>query len=329
MARRLYQSYVRPGFTVLDTDIILVQRDNTYLAFPVSAIGSGGGGITTPQVAGVFYAGPLTGSAALPAFRAIGATDIPNLDTAKITTGVFDIGRLSSDTPVAGEFLDASQTWSKASPFNPVFVAVSSNITATPGAIHLVNTGSGAINITLPVPSPLVDTAVWFADSNGFNPASPSGFGLNSLTLTAGSGQNIQGASTYVLSIENASLGLALKGTRWSIIQQTAPSLDLTTFEACVPVAVPQTISGVDFFSLLVDGDGNVVTFPRVSVPMYLHTQSVAASTWTVNHNLGRYPAIEIRSVGNVVVQADITHINVNQSQINFSAPYAGSAYCN
>lgn len=58
----------------------------------------------------------------------------------------------------------------------------------------------------------------------------------------------------------------------------------------------------------------------------YVHTQSVAAATWTINHNLGFKPAVTVYSVGGLQVGAGVAHVSDNQTQISFAAPQAGSA---
>jgi len=58
----------------------------------------------------------------------------------------------------------------------------------------------------------------------------------------------------------------------------------------------------------------------------YVHTQGSASDTWTVNHNLGRLPAVEVFSPGGVVVDAEIVHATANQTLIYFAQPYSGSA---
>ena len=59
---------------------------------PVTTSGTLTGSLVT-QTANTIFSGPTSGGAATPTFRALVAADIPALDTAKITTGVFAIAR--------------------------------------------------------------------------------------------------------------------------------------------------------------------------------------------------------------------------------------------
>jgi len=61
----------------------------------------------------------------------------------------------------------------------------------------------------------------------------------------------------------------------------------------------------------------------------FVFSQSSAASTWTINHNLNKFPSISVvDSSGNVVVGFE-TYNNSNQIVLTFSAPFSGSAYLN
>jgi hypothetical protein len=60
----------------------------------------------------------------------------------------------------------------------------------------------------------------------------------------------------------------------------------------------------------------------------YTHTQSSAASTWNVNHNLGYFPHITIIMDDGTIVVADIDHLNNNSAVITFPTPYTGKAVC-
>jgi hypothetical protein len=58
-------------------------------------------------------------------------------------------------------------------------------------------------------------------------------------------------------------------------------------------------------------------------------TQSFSvASTWTVNHNLNKRPAVTVMDLGGAVIGADILHLNSTQCLISFNTPQAGSVRC-
>lgn len=60
----------------------------------------------------------------------------------------------------------------------------------------------------------------------------------------------------------------------------------------------------------------------------YVHTQASASSTWTINHNLGRRPAITLYTTGGVQFSAEITHTSVNQAVVSLALAIAGTARC-
>lgn len=67
--------------------------------------------------------------------------------------------------------------------------------------------------------------------------------------------------------------------------------------------------------------DGNVK--PTYS---YTHYQSVASTTWVINHNLGYHPILRV-FIGNEEVQpAGIVHDSNNTTTVTFSQPYVGLA---
>lgn len=57
----------------------------------------------------------------------------------------------------------------------------------------------------------------------------------------------------------------------------------------------------------------------------YTHTQSVAASSWTVTHNLGYRPAVSVLTDGGQLRLAEVTHLSVNQCRVDFAAASTGS----
>ena len=61
----------------------------------------------------------------------------------------------------------------------------------------------------------------------------------------------------------------------------------------------------------------------------YTHQQPVPDTTWTINHNLGFRPAVELYDTGSQEFQADIAHLNENTVVVTTVTPVAGFARLN
>jgi hypothetical protein len=55
-------------------------------------------------------------------------------------------------------------------------------------------------------------------------------------------------------------------------------------------------------------------------------TQPTPSALWTINHNLGYDPVIELFSIGGLIIEGSITNIDTNTLTVAFNSPYAGSA---
>lgn len=60
----------------------------------------------------------------------------------------------------------------------------------------------------------------------------------------------------------------------------------------------------------------------------YTHTQTTASALWTVNHNLGFKPNVQLLSTGGVVLEADVVHASDNHCLVYFAVAVTGSARC-
>jgi len=92
---------------------------------------------------------------------------------------------------------------------------------------------------------------------------------------------------------------------------------------AVVDVVVPGSAAIVEVVERGLQGP------PGAAADSYDHVQSSAATTWTVNHNLGRLPIVSLRSVGGVEIEGDVVHVSNNQAQITFNISTAGTARFN
>ena len=61
----------------------------------------------------------------------------------------------------------------------------------------------------------------------------------------------------------------------------------------------------------------------------YVHDQQASSSTWTVNHNLGKFASVNVVDTANSEIIGEVTYNNTNQLTITFSAPISGKAYIN
>lgn len=62
------------------------------------------------------------------------------------------------------------------------------------------------------------------------------------------------------------------------------------------------------------------------TIGSYVHTQGVAASVWTIAHNLGTYPGVTVKDSTGAVVETDVVYVNLNVVQISAVSPFSGQA---
>lgn len=57
----------------------------------------------------------------------------------------------------------------------------------------------------------------------------------------------------------------------------------------------------------------------------FSHSQTVASTAWTVNHNLGFKPSVTVLTEGGKERLAEVSHVSVNQLIVNFLTASTGS----
>lgn len=66
-----------------------------------------------------------------------------------------------------------------------------------------------------------------------------------------------------------------------------------------------------------------------VAASTFTWTQSSALATWTVPHNLNRYPSVTVVDGTGAVVETGVRYVDQNIIQVTADAPFAGKAYIN
>jgi hypothetical protein len=75
--------------------------------------------------------------------------------------------------------------------------------------------------------------------------------------------------------------------------------------------------------------DFAVFTLSSQGAPTFAFTQGIPATTWNIQHNLGKFPSVSVINNNNVVINGEVTYIDNNNVQLNFSAGFSGKAYLN
>jgi hypothetical protein len=90
------------------------------------------------------------------------------------------------------------------------------------------------------------------------------------------------------------------------------------------------------------DGSSTVVTVPVTSTvtattvgpqgpkgdagTAFEYVQAAPATTWTINHNLGFRPSVELLDAGSQEIDGEVAHPTVNQTVVTLSPASAGLA---
>ena len=75
--------------------------------------------------------------------------------------------------------------------------------------------------------------------------------------------------------------------------------------------------------------DFAVFTLTSQGAPTFIFTQGTPATTWNIQHNLGKFPSVSVINNNNIVIISEVTYVDNNNVQINFSAGFTGKAYLN
>lgn len=61
----------------------------------------------------------------------------------------------------------------------------------------------------------------------------------------------------------------------------------------------------------------------------YVFTQSTPSTSWTVTHNLNKYPSVTVVDSAGTVVIGQVVYNSINQCTLSFTAAFSGKAFFN
>lgn len=72
-----------------------------------------------------------------------------------------------------------------------------------------------------------------------------------------------------------------------------------------------------------------VLNIPEYSIGTFIFEQAIPTTTWVIPHYLDKFPSVTVVNINNVVMYGNITYIDSNNLEIEFSAGFSGKAYIN
>ena len=190
-----------------------------------------------------------------------------------------------------------------------------------------------AIIYTYPI-SPPVGTDLLVGTRSGVPRNSTRNFSVDQLAVYII--DNLNGANLTVpifFDTVNPTTGLVETTLVDSIMTQNAN-----------PGGTTLTIAGnISITGTLADNNGNIGVLGKVLTSTgagivwddspqsatFIFTQGVAATTWNITHNLGKFPSITVIDTGNTVVTGEYNYTSNTNVILTFSAAFAGKAYLN
>lgn len=61
----------------------------------------------------------------------------------------------------------------------------------------------------------------------------------------------------------------------------------------------------------------------------YIHVQAASSATWTIQHNMNKYPSVTIKDSAGSIVVGDVQYTDLNNITLTFSGAFSGEAYLN
>lgn len=111
--------------------------------------------------------------------------------------------------------------------------------------------------------------------------------------------------------------------------QQAQVRENIGIVEYTLPVATDSTLGGVMVGDGLTIDENGVLQNDREADKTFVYEQMSASSVWTIEHNLGKYPSVDVVDSAGTVVVGEVEYIDSNNIQITFVGAFSGTAYLN
>ncbi len=109
------------------------------------------------------------------------------------------------------------------------------------------------------------------------------------------------------------------------------------TVEAVAGTVVEVSIPTVGRIATAIERTSTVTVLDKYSIAglgvsndkTFVFTQITPQDTWTITHNLLKFPSVTVVDSANRVVVGEVEYINENSLVVSFSGGFSGKAYIN
>ena len=172
--------------------------------------------------------------------------------------------------------------------------------------------------------------------------------GQGTMTLTSGGSQAFEDVTSLTIHKDDLSGGDTVKffeylvGSDIMIAQMHAPSI-FGHYKISTYTVDPNDNSYYILALNHIGSNGSLqndyyydilnFTLASASDKTFVFTQGIAASTWTIQHNMNKFPSVGVVDTINVangqLYYGDVKYIDSNNLTVTFAAPFSGKAYLN
>lgn len=115
-----------------------------------------------------------------------------------------------------------------------------------------------------------------------------------------------------------------------AVVEVSATPITVEVIEEDIEIVVTEEIIQVEVGAFGPQGPQGPQGPPGATTAanlFYVHNQSTASATWTINHNLGGNPTAVVHDSAGTQCEGNFSYPSINQMIITFSAAFSGVAY--
>jgi len=111
-----------------------------------------------------------------------------------------------------------------------------------------------------------------------------------------------------------------------SVFVQPSPSVEVELTQGEAPEVILDAPAQTSTVEVGVPGPQGPPGEQGEAWTAFTYEQLSPATTWTINHDLGYRPSVELLDATNREIDGDVYHTTINQTIVMFNIPVAGAA---